>query len=85
MPVGVHDQVERPAQPAELAQDRLGVRGVDAGDLAGGLIADQESVIVAETGELMDLERHKRSSGGFTPRPDAPPDAGGWRMTYMIG
>ena len=58
MPVGVENQRQLPAQPAELAQDCARVRRVDAGREAAGLVADQEAVVVLKAGKLVDGERH---------------------------
>ncbi len=60
MPVGVQDHVEPPAQLLQLGQDRLRIGGVDTAGLAGGLVADEEAVVVLETGELVHLQRHGR-------------------------
>ncbi len=58
VPVGVHHQGQGPAEPLQLAQDGLGVGGVDGRHLSGVLVARQEAVVVVEAGKLMDLERH---------------------------
>ena len=58
MPVGVEDQVELPAEGVQLAQDRRGVRRVDAGGQTAGVITHQEAVVVREAGKLMDGDRH---------------------------
>jgi len=46
MPVGVEDVVERPARLLKLSEDRPGVWRVDAGGRAGGVVADQEAVVI---------------------------------------
>ncbi len=68
MPVGVENQVEPPAQALQFGQDRRRVRRVDAGGLAGGVVADEESVVVGKAGELVDSERHGRTSGELQAR-----------------
>ena len=40
----------------DLGQDGVGVGGVDAGDLAGFVVADEEAVVVGQAGELVDFK-----------------------------
>ncbi len=60
VPVGVQDQVQAPSQRLQFGQDRLGVGRVDAAGLAARLVADQETVVILQAGELVDLQRHGR-------------------------
>ena len=47
-------------QPAAFSSFRIaaGVRRVDAGGLAGGVVADEEAIVVGKAGELADGEGH---------------------------
>ena len=58
VPVRVQNVGQGPAQGLQFAQDGGGVRRVDAGRLAGRVIADQEAVVVGQAGKLVDGESH---------------------------
>ena len=59
VPVGVEDQGQFPAELFQFGQDHLGVGRVDTGGQAGGVVADQEAVIVGKARKLVDGDRHE--------------------------
>ena len=56
VPVRVEDEIQPPTLAIQRRQYGLGVRRVDAGDEAGGLVADEKAVVVGQTGKLGDLQ-----------------------------
>ena len=55
MPMSIVYTVKSPpAAGVQVGQDGLGVRRVDRGDLAGGVVAHQKAVVVDQAGELTD-------------------------------
>ena len=73
VPVGVPDGGNAPALGVGLAQVGLGVGRIDAHGFAALRVVQQEAVVVAEAGELVDLEHrtHGRLSCHETPKRSA--------------
>ena len=60
VPVGVHDQAEGPAGGLQRRQHGVGVRRVDGGGQARGLVPHQIAVVVGQAGELVYGDGHGR-------------------------
>lgn len=55
MPVRIEDEIQ-PPPPAglKISEDRVGVRRIDGGDLAGRFVANEKAIVIAKARELAD-------------------------------